>query len=359
MARPQQSLDQLNSAMLVGTVAALQQESGQLRNQWKCDVSRLESELAQLRSAAAWALPQLAEAQGKEPNLRLMGGSALERSSSLGALGNGQIEKAMMQGALADRLSRERGLDALLAHGTGGQHLIGQSSQLEAAAAMMPQTARGAPLPEQRLEALLRQGGAAGGGGLAREAAQLEAMMLQGAASESANRDRMMMMQRNASTGNIRDASGLADAMQRTSDQVAGCSSAASERGRAASTVCTEQASQNAEQTKLQMLELYKELENITMTLQEAQAENRKLKEDKDASETAHARDVAALEGMLQQLTADNERLSKSLAKAERDLKGKSHPSTPASIRTASQEPAIEPDVESVDFDRIKFKIGH
>jgi len=51
------------SGMLVGTVAALQQESGQLRSQWKTDVARLERELGQLRNAATWALPQLAEAQ--------------------------------------------------------------------------------------------------------------------------------------------------------------------------------------------------------------------------------------------------------------------------------------------------------
>merc|ERR1719223_1238227 len=60
-----------NSAMLVGTVAALQEESGQLRSQWKSDVGRLERELDQLRMAAAYALPHIAEQQ-KEPNLQAL-----------------------------------------------------------------------------------------------------------------------------------------------------------------------------------------------------------------------------------------------------------------------------------------------
>lgn len=382
------------SAMLVGTVAALKEESGQLRTQWKSDVSRLESELGQLRAAAAWALPHLSEAQNAEPSLRLMQGAAMERSSSTGNLNAAQLERAMMQmqGALGDRLSQERGLDALLAHGTGSERgtpmlgertpMLGQRSPMlgerggglnarEAAqieAAMMQGAANERAAQAAQLEALLRQnalaerGGSSCSGLLAREAAQLDAAMMHGAVPERASRDRadMLMMQRNSSTGNLRDASGLADALKTqmsAANDHAASSTAASERGRPMSSY-NDQTSM--EQAKVQMMELYKELEKITVTLQDAQQENRKIKEDKEASETAHARDVAALEGMLQQLGADNDRLTQALAKAEEKLAQRkvTNPGTPSSIRSASREPAMEPDVEQAEIDRIRFKIG-
>jgi len=94
LAQPMQSSSsafQLSGpAMLVGTVAALQEESGQLRSQWKADVARLEGELDQLRTAAAWALPHLAEAQRQHEfratsanQALLLQNQAMERSTPM------------------------------------------------------------------------------------------------------------------------------------------------------------------------------------------------------------------------------------------------------------------------------------
>lgn len=431
------------SAMLVGTVAALQEESGQLRNQWKSDVGRLENELAQLRSAAAWALPQLAEEQNPA-GLRLMNGAQgggmnrmdgggrmerMERSSSTGNLDAAALERAMMQGALNERLSRERGLDALLGHGTvpdrgggGGGMLSREAAQLEAA--MMQggfaerashQQGLEALAHQQGLEALLRQGtlaqgtlaercsggvngrwtgsdGGGGGAGLSRQA-QLEAAMMNGAQTCRGPRDqRELMMQRNSSTGNMNNVAGLTERMlsanQQPHDQhshhggsACGSQNTANERQRAANSVMAEQQAlaeqqaklHEAQQAKNQTAELYQELEKMSVALTEAQQENKKLKEDKEACENAHSRDVTMLEGMLQQLTADNDQLTKDLAKAEETIRltpgsGNQHtmaqakqlgmpPSTPTSIRSASIEPASEPGVEQA-YDRIRNMMG-
>lgn len=391
------------SAMLVGTVAALQEESGQLRNQWKSDVSRLESELSQLRSAAAWALPHLAEAQQQqpaEPSIRLMSGAGLEHSFSTGTLNTAQLENARMQGLLVERLSRERGLDAVLSQGLMpesvgcGGLFARESAQLEAAM-NVNSTSR-----EREVDALLRQQRCASG------YAQTDGGVMHGVAVERLSREeqQLLTMHRYSSTGNIRDAPGLADAVMSqmhsaandrrgaaSCSSAASCSGAPSERGGAPSgltqAALAEQASRQAavqamEAQKLQMLELYKELEKMTMALQEAQQENSKLKEDKETSETAHARDIHELEGMLQQLSADNDRLNKALTKSEETLtkfyenggydpmavkRSSFPPGTPSSIRSASVEPASEPSQSEhgsergsaqAEFDRIKFKIG-
>lgn len=335
------------SAMLVGTVAALQEESGQLRSQWKSDVNRLESELAQLRSAAAWALPHLAE-QNAPANIQLMNRAALEPSNSAG-----NLNAAQLQGVLAERLSQQRTLDALLAHGTGadqGSGMLTSPSKIDAALRSGAMTERGGR--PGGLEALLRERASAG------EAAQLEAAMMM---------QRNMNIQRNSSTG-LADVVRSQIKQQELASATGASSCGASERGRAVSVVSGEQNTTSQEQNKAQMVELYKELETITLALQEAQQENRKLKEDKEASETAHARDVAALEAMLQQMTVDNDKLTKDLRKAEEQLHGFSNnmikvnqnrpPSTPASIRSASIEPAIEPDTEQSEFDRMKLQMG-
>lgn len=364
--------NQLNynqNAMLVGTVAALQEESGQLRTQWKSDVSRLESELQQLRSAAAWALPHLQEAQNAEPSLRLVTTSAMDRHSS-GNVHASQLENAMMQGALAERLNRERGLDAMLSQGASGNNHLSREAQLEAA--MMQGAAAERASRERELEALLsaRQG-------------SVPEFGRQGAVPEFGgtmlSRENM---QRNSSTGNIHNASSLAESVlsqhasahgQRYAATASSCAESTCDgmqRGRPASSAAAEQPS--AEQTKSQVLELYRELETITIALQEAQQENRELKEHKETTEMAHSRDVDTLEAMLQQVGADNERLTKSLAKAEEQLqkysqgglghmlqvKSSTPSSNPASIRSASIEPASEPGSEQADFDRIRFKVG-
>lgn len=74
--------DQFSStAMLFGTVAALQEESSLMRSQYQSDVSRLERELQELRSVAAAALPQLRQ---EHPDIQIdtdFSGPCLSESS--------------------------------------------------------------------------------------------------------------------------------------------------------------------------------------------------------------------------------------------------------------------------------------
>lgn len=286
-----------------------------------------------------------------------------------GNLNDMQLRNVMAQGALAERISQERALDA--ASVQQGSGLIGglqQVTQIESAlrqGLITEQSAR------ERIEALLRQG-ALGERAPARESVCMQQSGVFGRQEVEHN------MQRNGSQGNLSASStGLADVvmaqMRGATDQRSSASScAAADFNRPTTLIGAEQTRQSAEQMKTQMLELYKELERLTTNLQETQQENNKLKEDKEACETAHARDVQMLEGMLQQIGAENERLTKTLAKVEEQVQqstgsrlphmmkacgGSVSPSAAASIRSASQEPAVEPEVDQADVDNT-FRVG-
>jgi len=127
-------------------------------------------------------------------------------------------------------------------------------------------------------------------------------------------------------------------------------------------------------------LDIYQELERMEIELRKVREENIRLKEDKEACEAAHSRDVSTLEAMLEQMMLEKQRLTKALAETESLLSRVSKleagipisgmdklahsknvqgsPLTPHSIRSVS-EPAIEPDIErSIEFDRSKLNVA-
>lgn len=65
-----------------------------------------------------------------------------------------------------------------------------------------------------------------------------------------------------------------------------------------------------------QVKELYKDLEEMDISLQESRRENSKLKDDKEACIAAHERDVASLEHMLKSVMDENEKLKEALSVA-------------------------------------------
>jgi hypothetical protein len=321
-------------AMLVGTVAALQEESGQMRSQWKSDVQRLEHELQQLRCAAAMALPHVQA--DFEPNLQLMmsTNTLAERVNGGGAMG----QRSHSFGALSPR----------------GAPPV-EPGMSPAMPMQSPSMSPSMPMQAER--------GALGGNSLlSREASQLEAAMMHGSVSERAGRDQFadVPMARRSSV----DSSGinLAEAVmnQMRMSQTAEQQAPAVERNSIHGASCE----------AVQIQELYKEVERLSQALAEAEQENRKLKEDKEEVVTAHSRDVNALEGMLDQLSAENRRLKDELSEsnvklrqfqmngldANSIIKLKQQSDTSASIRSASIEPALEPEVEQA-LDSEVFKL--
>jgi hypothetical protein len=102
-----------------------------------------------------------------------------------------------------------------------------------------------------------------------------------------------------------------------------------------------------ANQDAAQILELYKELERMSSALQQKTQENSRLKEEIETREEAHARDISALEAMLQPLAAKNRQLEKELEAAQANSRFMNRD-------VALSEPAHEPDIEqSPDLDVI------
>lgn len=102
-----------------------------------------------------------------------------------------------------------------------------------------------------------------------------------------------------------------------------------------------------ANQDSAQILELYKELERMSSALQQKTQENSRLKEEIETREEAHARDISALEAMLQPLAAKNRQLEKELEAAQANSRFMNRD-------VALSEPAHEPDIEqSPDLDVI------
>jgi hypothetical protein len=329
-------------AMLVGTVAALQEESGQLRTQWKSDVQRLERELDQLRSAAAWALPHLAEAQRQQ-----------EVKSG--------IQAVMANGSQTERCGNTR--EAMLLHSTGNDR-------------SMPMFPTGPPFytPEMMTtqdkypsgySQFAEQSGLTEATEAIRKHQALIAQMRVTAAECGAGHESR------ATFEHERSASQLTEALMQQM-----CTSNASEcpplRAQAQQEHMPPQAAQEAPKragTTLNALgEMYQELERMEFALQQVREENTKLKEEKAAIEEAHSRDVSALEAMLSQVMAENKRLTKELSMSEEaTMEAKKFaafedkimsmkqqvPQTPSSV--VSEEPEME---KSSEFNRAKFDIG-
>merc|ERR1719506_2827306 len=331
------------SAMLMGTVAALQEDNGQLRNQWKSDVARLESELCQLRTAAALALPHLAGAQKQQeltlsiPSQGVI--SPLQQALALQG-SSAELSVPLMKTLLADpgagtvprltsRTETAQITEATLMNDRG--QLLSRISELErqlqiqknqvSAAMVSERSSAAAPNPTpgtlQLTEAVL---------------AQMRA--------ESSPRN----VERKDQTQN--------GAFRHHDQQVAGSvlgSTTATEIGMP------------------QEAQIYKELERLEIELQ-------KVREENTSSEAAHARDVSALEAMLDQMMADNRNLTKALSevalqsskkggpagfddKIAHSKKCEDVPLTPNSIRSVS-EPGLEPDIEcSPEFARSKLHV--
>lgn len=138
------------------------------------------------------------------------------------------------------------------------------------------------------------------------------------------------------------------------------------------------------------MNDLYKDLEAMDLSLQQARRENVRLMEEKDACVAAHERDVAALENMLKSVMDENEKLKQALSAARgtspklapRGMPGELErsmvsdliqsgisniPSTPNSNgSTSTQTPPFEPEAEldvtrsSIDASMVSTpRVGH
>jgi hypothetical protein len=336
--------------MLMGTVAALQEDNGQLRNQWKSDVARLESELCQLRTAAALALPHLAGAQ-KQQELALSipnqsGISPLQQALALQGCSAG-LSVPLMKTLLADPSA---GTVPPLTSGT-------ETAQITEATLMND---RGQLL--SRISELERQ--------LQIQKNQVSAPTVSERSSAAAPNPTpgtlqlteavLAQMRAESSPRNVeRKDQAQNGAFRHHDQQVAGNvlgSTAATEIGMP------------------QEAQIYKELERLEIELQKVREENNKLREEKASSEAAHARDVSALEAMLDQMMADNRNLTKALSevalqsskkggpagfedKIAHSKKCEDVPLTPNSIRSVS-EPGLEPDIEcSPEFARSKLHV--
>jgi hypothetical protein len=343
--------------MLVGTVAALQEESGQMRHEWKSDVARLENELQQLRSAAAMALPNVRTETTVplEANMRLLSHApGTDSCSSISGRDAAalQVQAMLTERALSERAMSERAMStrSLPQH----NHTLSNSGL----PSFVPDVSEGY-----------------GPGALAREAAQLEAVMQQSSVRARAGRDQfadasMLPRGRPESQG-----TNLAEAVRRQMSTAAMVDSLA----RASSDKESNSGKEASDQSR-QIRDLYVELERMTVALQEKEQENSRLKEEKDTSVNAHSRDIAALEAMLQQLSADNKSLSQQLAQANAKLQQyqingldpemimklkqqcSSLASTPTSYCSASIEHRSVSDIDSssstVELDRLKLKLG-
>lgn len=426
-----------DSAMLVGTVAALQEESGQLRCQWKSDVSRLECELAQLRSAAAWALPQLTGAP-KQPDFCTEAGlQALRTPGHCGNVGPLQ-QSLMLQGSVMERSERSLPLmKGLVLPEACSSTAVPITARTEAS--QMPMTARTdytevtqvsqltcggdreqllsriAELERQRNcmeiqrdQALQMQSPPAVERSPAvmpmipernsnmqpheHSAMQLtEALLFQMRASCAPENHDSLQLSRSSTVF----AEEPPPTVSRNLDVLTGsmlgpaaCSSRVPQEespfsatlglAAAPAPVRTPVHVERMESELSEAQQIYQELERMEMELRKVKTESISLKEDKEACEAAHKRDVTTLEDMLSQMMEENKRLNKALAdvgtlpsSSEKKVnpvgsddntilysKKVEDPLTPHSIRSVSEpngEPdALSPKIErAINFDRL------
>lgn len=360
-----------SSAMLMGTVAALQEEGCQLRTQWKSDVTRLERELDQLRTAAAWALPQLAEAQ-KAPEL----GLSLSNGNSMASL----QQALMMQGALQASTAPQTARTESSQFSEADRELLlnriielerqKKEMEMQRDQAMICASANSTPSARERqpMENTLtsipeRNPTHTFHDSHEQSAMQLtEALLAQMRADSTAAQELQEPPFASLSLGSAappvrsqdsREVNGYATATDSTRDDVV--------------QVMSEE-----------MKQIYQELERMQIELHKIREDNSKLKDEKEACEAAHSRDVSALEAMLDSMMAENKRLKEAIAGnvlsstkkpasdsldykfADRiaDSKKIETPLTPHSIRSVS-EPGIEPDIErSIELDRSKLNVS-
>lgn len=373
-----------NSAMLVGTVAALQEESGQLRSQWKSDVGRLEQELDQLRMAAAYALPHIAEQQ-KEPNFQalVLGGAGIGCARSLQ-----QTSHFGLPGAATDRHSplvqineREQLFERINELERQRKHMEIQRDQ-----AVLSQMRCGSAASESSWtgqEAMMTERSMPTSGHqhhLDTSVQLTEALLCQMrcGAGEAAPPCRQHSPRSGYGVGEglstgLTSLDVLAEQQQRIQDLQNSLSGGPTGTAPPATRMA------EGAQTGMNPAEVYKELERMEMELQKVREENNKLKDQKAACEEAHARDVSTLEAMLSQIMNENQRLTKALNDAEAQLRGQNKLpptalfSTPLksvgildkeviqmdqSVRSVRSvmEPAIEPDIDRCsDSDRRRF----
>lgn len=313
-------------AMLVGTVAALQEESGQLRSQWKADVARLEGELHQLRDAAAWALPHLAEAQRQH-----------ELRTSISTTGLLPQNPAIELSAPVITSVPPRTSSAAL----NMQENVSSQAQEQAA--------------RQITEALLAQ--------MRATAAECSLAELSTSRQLGAN-DRIEL---DGKAPSLTEAS--LDCSYRSAPFSA--TMGAAQPGPHINAMHPPEASRHT----LALEEMQKELERLEAVLQQTLEENAKLREEKRAVEEAHRRDVSSLEAMLNQIMEENKVLKATASTtracgpvgkldfSDRIMNLKQQvPMTPSSVRS-EVEPALEPDIERStgssrgEFDR-KFNLG-
>lgn len=387
------------SAQLAGTVAALQEESRQSRSQWKSDVARLERELGQLRAAAAWALPHLAEAQQKHEALTFTGsqqqGLMLHASASEQALpllqAQQTIAMAQEQNAAEARMNALRReaahITEALGHATLPQGNGRETAQLTEAllrqlrATAAAEAAARAPEPIQpTLEQTIASVASV-------QSQEPSAMQLTEAVLAAHIRAANANAPESGTMGPIHEAEGPLEAALRNhrfsaatgaSPQAAPkstsrldnlCVTAPPTQREAAPAREREVAPASPPQVPLLSFapspaaEMFQELERLDLELQKVRDENRKLKDEKDVCEAAHARDVSALEAMLAQVVEENKSLSKALSERHSappsnqvggiggsfdakflSIKNQA-PMTPHSMRS-EVEPAIEPEIE-------------
>jgi len=375
------------SAMLVGTVAALQEESGQLRSQWKSDVTRLENELHQLRTAAAYALPQLAEAR-QQPLIRTE--PQLQALVLAGLGGAGSLQQTFASGHTSSALERAcnsplvqmAGLPGfpLEAGGMGDREqlldriavLEGQrkNMELQRDQAMMSQMrcgsagsdCSGAIFERQESSSHLRMAGMdATNGSNAGPTIMTDRSHLHIAGMDATNGSNAGRLPHERSSMQLTEAllcqMRTQGAVEKNFEDLMGTQDLGPKRPAAAD---------------MTSAEVYKELERMEIELQKVRDENGRLKDEKTACEEAHTRDVSTLEAMLSQIMNDNERLTKALEQAELRLRAQNKvPPTACSpegsegseccnqsIRSirSVMEPAIEPDIDrSMDFDKRRY----
>lgn len=330
LAQPMQSSSsafQLSGpAMLVGTVAALQEESGQLRSQWKADVARLEGELDQLRTAAAWALPHLAEAQRQHEfratsanQALLLQNQAMERSTPMLPSASPRTSTEALHlpencSAQAQEQAARQITEALLAQmrATAAECSLAGLSRQPAANERFEFESKAPPLSEASLDCSYRS-------------APFGATMSHSVAAPQPGHH----------------ANGAIPRLPQETPK----------RG-------------------LALEEMHKELERMEAVLLQVREENTKLREEKKAVEDAHRRDVSSLEAMLNQIMEENKRLTEAAASrannqqvnkldfSDRIMSMKQQvPMTPSSVRS-EVEPAFEPSIDSSEgFDR-RFNLG-
>jgi len=284
--------DQIGSAaMLVGTVAALQEEGLLMRSQYQSDVCRLDRELQELRSAAASALPHLRQERAEiqlESNFSapcLLAESCAPRVSTL-------LEPSV-------RLIPQ--LDSLA-----------PLTPTSSAGPCMPRhsNAFGLPLQEQNIARTSSHGTSPESAQIVELYKELERMSLE-------------LQQKTQENAKLKEELQARDAAHARDVSV---------------------------------------LEELSIALQQKTAENAQLKEEMEACEVAHARDIRALEDMIQPLTNQNKNVAE-LGEAYNKLSSSklgNIDDSVMSIYTVSTEPAKEPEVEtSPSIDLVCSQQGH